>query len=145
MGQYSTNMVATDVLWSDPVQEPGLANNDSRGVGMLFGPDITKRFLEAHDLRMIVRSHEGPDARFARDDMLSMDSGYTLDHDTEAGAPASLQPAQTLHDRCMPAPRASSPHACWLLRRPVQCLVDCFCILQGDRAQGFARYRTAVH
>ena len=90
LGQYSTNVLATDVLWSDPVQEPGLGSNDSRGVGMLFGPDVTKRFLEAHNLRMIVRSHEGPDARFGREDMLGMDSGYTLDHDTEAGVPHPL-------------------------------------------------------
>ena len=72
------------------MQEPGLGSNDSRGVGMLFGPDDTKRFLEAHNLRMIVRSHEGPDARFGREDMLGMDSGYTLDHDTEAGVPHPL-------------------------------------------------------
>jgi serine/threonine-protein phosphatase 5 len=86
LGQYSTNVVATDVLWSDPVREPGLASNDTRGVGLLFGPDVTKRFLESHNLKMIVRSHEGPDARFAREDMDPMDTGFTLDHESEAGA-----------------------------------------------------------
>jgi serine/threonine-protein phosphatase 5 len=84
-GQFATNIVATDVLWSDPVSEPGLACNDARGVGMLFGPDITQQFLEAHNLQLIVRSHEGPDARCGREDMQSMQEGFTLDHNTPAG------------------------------------------------------------
>ncbi len=36
------SMLATDVLWSDPVAEPGLCTNDSRGVGLIFGPEITQ-------------------------------------------------------------------------------------------------------
>lgn len=35
-------MVATDVLWSDPVAEAGLRINHSRGVGLVFGPEITQ-------------------------------------------------------------------------------------------------------
>lgn len=35
-------MLATDVLWSDPSANEGLGTNDTRGVGLLFGPDITK-------------------------------------------------------------------------------------------------------
>jgi hypothetical protein len=35
-------VVATDVLWSDPVTEPGMKTNDSRGVGLVFGPDVTQ-------------------------------------------------------------------------------------------------------
>ena len=38
------NDVVAGVLWSDPVQKPGTANS-SRGIGIFFGPDITKRFL----------------------------------------------------------------------------------------------------
>lgn len=34
--------LATDVLWSDPVMEPGLRMNETRGVGTVFGPDITE-------------------------------------------------------------------------------------------------------
>lgn len=34
--------LATDVLWSDPVGEPGFQPNLARGVGMVFGPDVTE-------------------------------------------------------------------------------------------------------
>lgn len=34
--------MATEVLWSDPAKAPGLFANESRGVGLIFGPDITK-------------------------------------------------------------------------------------------------------
>lgn len=35
-------VVATDVMWSDPASEPGLVENEARGVGLLFGPDVTQ-------------------------------------------------------------------------------------------------------
>ena len=74
--------LATDVMWSDPVLEPGFSENVSRGVGMVFGPDVTERFLRENGLRLILRSHEGPDAREGREGMGDMLAGYTLDHDT---------------------------------------------------------------
>jgi hypothetical protein len=37
-------------------------------------------FLSANGLRLIIRSHEGPDARLMREDMGPMDKGYTIDH-----------------------------------------------------------------
>lgn len=37
-----SSVVAADVLWSDPVVEPGLQINDARGVGLTFGPDVTQ-------------------------------------------------------------------------------------------------------
>lgn len=57
------NLVACDVLWSDPVNEPGIRVNEARGCGTVFGPDVTAEFLAANGLRLIIRSHEGPDAR----------------------------------------------------------------------------------
>ena len=36
-------------------------------------------------LKLVLRSHEGPDARFERDDMASMQEGWTTDHVVEAG------------------------------------------------------------
>lgn len=44
-----------------------------------------QRFLTENGLRLVLRSHEGPDARDGRDDMQPMSGGWTLDHDTPAG------------------------------------------------------------
>jgi serine/threonine-protein phosphatase 5 len=46
-----------EMLWSDPQQFPGRAPN-KRGVGITFGPDVTKRFLEKNNLELVVRAHE---------------------------------------------------------------------------------------
>ena len=40
------HQVAGDVLWSDPGREPGVRYNSERGVGVVFGPDATLRFLQ---------------------------------------------------------------------------------------------------
>lgn len=84
------SVVATDVLWSDPVAAPGFHVNTSRGVGMVFGPDVTRAFLERNALSLVLRSHEGPDAREGRDDAAPMDAGYTLDHVSAAGMLATV-------------------------------------------------------
>lgn len=39
-------------------------------------------FLEANKLKLIIRSHEGPDARWKREGMKVMDKGHSLDHIT---------------------------------------------------------------
>lgn len=39
-------------------------------------------FLSANGLKLILRSHEGPDARDRREDMAQVLTGYALDHDT---------------------------------------------------------------
>ncbi|EFJ50937.1 hypothetical protein VOLCADRAFT_103728 [Volvox carteri f. nagariensis] len=80
-----SSLVATDVLWSDPVAAPGFFENDARGVGLVFGPDITEAFLRANGLRLIIRSHEGPDARDKRSDLPQVLQGYSFDHNTPAG------------------------------------------------------------
>ncbi|CAM9112559.1 unnamed protein product, partial [Ectocarpus fasciculatus] len=46
-----------DALWSDPHAENTLLPN-TRGSGVLFGPNHTRTFLDLNNLSMIVRSHE---------------------------------------------------------------------------------------
>ena len=71
-----------DCLWSDPGLEPGWVDNKLRRAGCVFGPDVTAQFLAVHGLSMVIRSHEGPDARKKRaafkmpGDMMS---GYSID------------------------------------------------------------------
>lgn len=49
--------IMCELLWSDPQPQNGRAPS-KRGVGVQFGPDITKKFLEKNKLEYIVRSHE---------------------------------------------------------------------------------------
>ncbi|KAL4457690.1 hypothetical protein ABPG75_012555 [Micractinium tetrahymenae] len=78
--------LAVDVLWSDPASQPGVQLGARPGdVGILFGPDVTEAFLRDNGLRLILRGHEGPDARALRPDMQGMQDGFTLDHDTPCG------------------------------------------------------------
>lgn len=81
-----SSALATDVLWSDPSCDAGFEPNYSRNIGTVFGPDVTEDFLRSNDLKLVLRSHEGPDARDGRDDMAPMLEGFTLDHETP-GAP----------------------------------------------------------
>jgi serine/threonine-protein phosphatase 5 len=46
-----------EMLWTDPQTEPGRGPS-KRGVGMQFGPDVTKRFCEKNGLEAVIRSHE---------------------------------------------------------------------------------------
>lgn len=46
-----------EMLWTDPQTMPGRGPS-KRGVGMMFGPDITKAFCERNGLEAIIRSHE---------------------------------------------------------------------------------------
>lgn len=46
-----------ECLWSDPAPEQG-RQDSKRGVGLQFGPDITKKFLDDNNLKLVVRSHE---------------------------------------------------------------------------------------
>ncbi|KAI1262549.1 protein phosphatase 5 [Xylariaceae sp. FL1019] len=57
-----------EMLWTDPQHAPGRGPS-KRGVGMQFGPDVTKRFCDKNGLDAIIRSHE-----------VRMD-GYEEEHD----------------------------------------------------------------
>ncbi|KAH8821685.1 Metallo-dependent phosphatase-like protein [Xylogone sp. PMI_703] len=46
-----------EMLWTDPQTAPGRGPS-KRGVGMQFGPDVTKKFCENNGLQAIIRSHE---------------------------------------------------------------------------------------
>ena len=47
-----------DLLWSDPDKDiTGWSEND-RGVSFTFGPDVVSRFLQKHDIDLIVRGHQ---------------------------------------------------------------------------------------
>lgn len=46
-----------EMMWSDPQPMNGRAPS-KRGVGLSFGPDVTKNFLKQNGLELIVRSHE---------------------------------------------------------------------------------------
>eukprot|EP00887_Chlorella_sp_A99_P006019 scaffold27.g6019.t1 len=49
--------IMCEMLWNDPQPEEGVVPN-KRGVGVAFGPDACKCFLQANELEMVVRSHE---------------------------------------------------------------------------------------
>eukprot|EP00043_Microstomoeca_roanoka_P006550 m.63717 g.63717 ORF g.63717 m.63717 type:complete len:577 (+) comp13462_c2_seq1:1967-3697(+) len=57
-----------EMLWSDPWPMPGRLPSQ-RGVGIRFGPDVTHRFLEDNNLKLLVRSHE------------MKEEGYEIMHD----------------------------------------------------------------
>ncbi|XP_030490639.2 serine/threonine-protein phosphatase 7 inactive homolog isoform X1 [Cannabis sativa] len=77
--------ILNDVLWSDPSKKGGIIENAVRGVGVTWGPDCTEAFLKQSNLKLIIRSHEGPDARDGRDGFEDMLSGYSTDHVEESG------------------------------------------------------------
>eukprot|EP01132_Coremiostelium_polycephalum_P004275 gene4275-5349_t len=55
------------LLWSDPQPTPGRAPS-SRGVGIYFGPDVTRKFLKDNNLCTIIRSHEVKEKGYQIDD-----------------------------------------------------------------------------
>ncbi|XP_059458086.1 serine/threonine-protein phosphatase 7-like isoform X2 [Corylus avellana] len=79
------NILLADVLWSDPSLRQGLSKNKARGRGLWWGPDCTEAFLKMSKLKLIIRSHEGPDVRAGQHHLGDMLSGYCMDHDGESG------------------------------------------------------------
>ena len=77
----------SDLLWSDPQPFPGRGPS-KRGVGLAFGPDITKAFLEYNKLGMAQCSHPcncffsispWPDLLIRSHEV--KDEGYLTEHD----------------------------------------------------------------
>ncbi|KAL8446359.1 hypothetical protein Emag_004766 [Eimeria magna] len=52
-----SDVLMTDLLWSDPSPLPGLTPS-KRGVACQFGADITEAFLKTNNLGFVIRSHE---------------------------------------------------------------------------------------
>ena len=84
--------MAADVLWSDPGGQPGFRASD-RGIGCVHGPDILREFARLHpSLKLVVRSHEGPDAREEGTEtdrargFSSLHSGFSVDQEEPGGA-----------------------------------------------------------
>ncbi|XP_044497743.1 serine/threonine-protein phosphatase 7-like isoform X2 [Mangifera indica] len=79
------NSLLADVLWSDPSLETGIRENKDKRSGLLWGPDYTEEFLSENHLKLIIRSHEGPDARTGHEDSRNLLNGYSKDHDVASG------------------------------------------------------------
>uniref|UniRef100_A0A670ZUR9 Serine/threonine-protein phosphatase n=1 Tax=Pseudonaja textilis TaxID=8673 RepID=A0A670ZUR9_PSETE len=65
---HPITILVIDILWSDPDPKPGCTENEERGGGCYFGPDVTDTFLQKHRLQFIIRSHE------------CKPEGYEVDH-----------------------------------------------------------------
>ncbi|EFA77677.1 Protein phosphatase 5 [Heterostelium album PN500] len=61
------NALLQCLLWSDPQQNPGILPS-SRGVGVYFGPDVTRKFLKENNLCGVIRSHEVKENGYQIDD-----------------------------------------------------------------------------
>ncbi|TFK73939.1 protein phosphatase 5 [Pluteus cervinus] len=57
-----------ELLWTDPRPEPGRGSS-KRGVGIAFGPDVTKKWCTLNGVSGIIRSHE------------VRQTGYEVEHD----------------------------------------------------------------
>ncbi|KAK0598808.1 hypothetical protein LWI29_038155 [Acer saccharum] len=78
--------ILTDVLWSNPSSDSRIKENtDGVCGGIFWGPDYTETFLRENHLKLIIRLHEGPDARAGQDDYRNMLNGYCKDHDVASG------------------------------------------------------------
>jgi serine/threonine-protein phosphatase 5 len=61
-----------ELLWTDPQDAPGRGPS-KRGVGVGFGPDVTKRWCEANSVTAVIRSHE------------VRQNGYAIEHGESVG------------------------------------------------------------
>lgn len=86
------------IMWSDPAAEDGLVENE-RGAGVEFGPDITRDFLDRHNLKYIIRAHEPVEEGTKLDDIgdgrgvitVFSVAAYPFDEGTNFGAVLHLE------------------------------------------------------
>ena len=61
--------IINDLLWSDPMDENGIASSDravlNDAITISFGPDVTEKFLKENKLKLLIRSHEMQMAGFS--------------------------------------------------------------------------------
>ncbi|KAJ2144183.1 Palmitoyl-protein thioesterase 1 [Coemansia sp. RSA 678] len=65
--QPNHNSLLCESLWSDPQSQNGRSPSP-RGTAIQYGPDVTKEFCDANDLKLVIRSHQ------------QMDEGYEIAH-----------------------------------------------------------------
>ncbi len=56
--RHPTREEEIDLIWSDPVEVSGEYPNSKRGIGVLFGKDVSLKVCESLGVKRIVRSHE---------------------------------------------------------------------------------------
>ena len=92
---------------------PWIRSDHRRG---RFG--CAQRFLEENALQLILRSHEGPDARYLiTDPAKNMRRGFSLDHDTSAGQLYTVFSAPDYPQFQVCACCVSAPECCLVLAR----------------------------
>lgn len=67
-GQPGTEGLMVEMLWTDPQEEIGTGPS-KRGVGLSFGPDVTRRWTQLNKVTAVIRSHE------------VRQGGYSVEHD----------------------------------------------------------------
>eukprot|EP01117_Protostelium_nocturnum_P008738 TRINITY_DN3132_c0_g1_i2.p1 TRINITY_DN3132_c0_g1~~TRINITY_DN3132_c0_g1_i2.p1 ORF type:complete len:906 (-),score=379.45 TRINITY_DN3132_c0_g1_i2:34-2751(-) len=63
--RHESERTLEEVLWSDPRVLDGWARS-ARGAGIVFGPDVTEKFLNNNKLEIMIRSHEMKDNGWSR-------------------------------------------------------------------------------
>lgn len=59
-----SSKLAADILWSDPGKESGLRENDERGIGLVFGPDVTEVGVSSCPLSDVSQTFYSDSARY---------------------------------------------------------------------------------
>lgn len=47
-----------EMLWNDPIERDGIYFNQNRGIGKMFGIDVSKKFLKMTKTKTIIRAHQ---------------------------------------------------------------------------------------